>query len=99
MSDHRDELIATLKNRVQWLELALALTKVVWRPITDDDPVPGERYLVSVATDDGDEVHILLRENYGWIHEGEYTFEHGYFFRPIMWAHAPKAPKRGVERD
>jgi hypothetical protein len=52
-------------------------------------PAPGD-WLVTVDTDDGREVHVLHHVRDGkWRHEGEFTFQHGYYFRPIAWAPRP----------
>lgn len=58
-----------------------------WKPIPKD-LAPG-RYLVTVATDSGAETNILQWDGKGWEHEGEYTFQHGYFYRPVMYKAAP----------
>lgn len=49
-------------------------------------------YLVTVDTDEGRQVHTLEFDSKGrWVHEGEHTFQHGYYFRPIAWAPLPPA--------
>lgn len=54
-------------------------------------PAPGE-WLVTVETDGGREVHVLEHKGNGkWRHEGEFTFQHGYYFHPIAWAPRPEA--------
>lgn len=58
-----------------------------WKPIPKD-LAPG-RYLVTVDTDSGPETNVLQWDGKGWLHEGEYTFQHGYFYRPVMYKAAP----------
>ncbi len=80
-------------------EFAKSLTQtkqkptINWTVINRDDPstFPANGYwLVTVDTDDGREVHVLLHEGDNkWEHEGEYTFKHSYYFRPIAWAPCP----------
>lgn len=66
-----------------------------WTVLVDGDPAtlpaPGE-WLVTVDTEDGREVHVLVHVGDGkWVHDGEYTFQHSYQFRPIAWAPPPEA--------
>lgn len=64
---------------------------VIDRANPDTLPAQG-RWLVTVDTDSGREVHTLVHAGGGkWMHEGEYTFQHGYMFRPIAWAPRPEA--------
>lgn len=58
-----------------------------WQPIPDD--LPRGKYMVTVATDDRPCVEILEFDGRGWLHEGEYTFSHGYYFRPVLYQAAP----------
>lgn len=59
-----------------------------WQPIPDN--LPRGKYMVTVATDDGPCVEILEFDGlHGWLHDGEYTFEHGYYFRPVLYQAAP----------
>lgn len=68
---------------------------VAWTVIDRSNPAtlpPKGDWLVTVDTDSGREVHTLEHEGGGkWRHEGEYTFQHGYYFRPIAWAPRPEA--------
>ena len=70
-------------------------TATPWTVIVDGDastlPGPGD-WLVTVDTDSLREVHVLTHEGKGkWRHEGEFTFQHGYYFHPIAWAARPEA--------
>lgn len=58
-----------------------------WQPIPDN--LPKGKYQVTVATDSGPCVEILEFDGRGWLHEGEYTFQHGYYFRPMLYQPAP----------
>jgi hypothetical protein len=62
-----------------------------WVSVEERLPEDGGYWLVTVATDDGPEVHTLLfaKVQQQWIHEGEATFCHGYYFRPTHWAPLP----------
>lgn len=68
---------------------------IPWTVIVEGDSAslpPSGEWLVTVDTDSGREVHVLMHEDNGkWRHEGEFTFQHGYFFRPIAWAPRPPA--------
>lgn len=68
---------------------------VAWTVIDRSNPdtlPPKGEWLVTVDTDDGREVQVLLHEGNGkWLHDGEYTFRHGYYFRPAAWATRPAA--------
>ena len=69
---------------------------IPWTVINEDDPSSLPRkagfYLATVETDSGRETHVLEHTAYGkWLHEGEFTFQHGYHFRPIAWAPRPEA--------
>lgn len=71
-------------------------TGITWTVLDDDDPTTlppaAGDYLVTVETDSGRETHVLAHTAYGkWMHEGEFTFRHGYYFRPIAWAPRPAA--------
>lgn len=70
-------------------------TAIPWTVIVDGDSAslpPSGEWLVTVETDSGREVHVLMHEDNGkWRHEGEFTFQHGYYFRPIAWAPRPLA--------
>jgi len=66
---------------------------IPWTVLVDGDastlPPAGE-WLVTVDTDGGREVHVLEHKGNGkWRHEGEFTFQHGYYFHPIAWAPRP----------
>lgn len=58
-----------------------------WQPIPAD--LPRGKYMVTVDTDDGACVEILEFDGRGWRHEGEYTYEHGCMFRPVLYQAAP----------
>jgi hypothetical protein len=62
-----------------------------WVSVEDRLPEDGGYWLVTVATDDGPEVHSLLfaSKKQQWIHDGEATFCHGYYFCPTHWAPLP----------
>lgn len=71
-------------------------TGITWTVLDADDPTTlppaAGDYLVTVETDSGRETHVLAHTAYGkWMHEGEFTFQHGYYFRPIAWAPRPAA--------
>jgi hypothetical protein len=56
-----------------------------WQPIPAGG-LPAGRYQVAVATDQGFEAHILECDRNGnWLHEGEFTFQHGYYFEPKFY--------------
>lgn len=62
-----------------------------WQPI-ESAPKDG-RCLLAVATDDGWDFAVLQRDARGnWIHEGEPTFCHGYYYRPKFWMPLPPEP-------
>lgn len=63
-----------------------------WISVEDQLPEPG-MWLVAVETDDGMQVHSLeLNKKRQWMHEGEPTFCHGYYFDPKFWRPLPAAP-------
>ena len=66
-----------------------------WTVINESSPssFPARRgnYLVTVETEGDREVHVLEYVAGKWMHDGEYTFQHGYQFRPIAWAPRPPA--------
>ncbi len=69
---------------------------ITWTLIEESNPgsLPRERchHLVTVDTESGRETHILMHMGRNkWLHDGEYTFEHSYYFRPIAWAERPMA--------
>lgn len=62
-----------------------------WRPI-ETIPATGD-FLLAIATDDGWTYSVLPRDKKGnFIHEGEPTFCHGYYFEPRFWAECPPPP-------
>lgn len=65
----------------------------VWVSVDERLPVVGGYYLVTVDTDDGPHVDVLLfsAKEQHWIHEGEPTFSHSYWFSPTHWADRPEA--------
>jgi len=71
----------TVNDAIKW--------NVIDRANKATQPPKGE-WLVTADTDNGREVHVLMHEGGGkWLHEGEYTFQHGYYFCPIAWAPRP----------
>jgi len=49
--------------------------------------------IVAVKTDNGTILAILDRDKKGnWIHEGEPTFCHSYYYEPVMWTPLPELP-------
>lgn len=74
----------------QYGELVRAMA-LEWVSVDERLPPNGGYWLVTVATDDGPEVHSLLflANKKQWMHEGEATFEHSYHFRPTHWAPLP----------
>jgi hypothetical protein len=46
-----------------------------------------------VETDDGLHVDVLMFDHAAknWLHEGEPTYYHSYYFRPTHWANRPEA--------
>lgn len=77
----------------------LYTTSQVREPLTDwvsvDVRLPeqGGYYLVTVTTDEGTHVDVLMfnKNRRYWELEGEPTFCHSYYFEPTHWAHRPKA--------
>ena len=70
-----------------------------WVSVDDRLPESGGYYLVTVDTDEGPHVDVLLysvKEKH-WLHEGEPTFCHSYFFSPTHWAVRPEAA-RGIKK-
>jgi hypothetical protein len=70
-----------------------------WVSVDDRLPESGGYYLVTVDTDEGPHVDVLLysvKEKH-WLHEGEPTFCHSYFFSPTHWAARPEAA-RGITK-
>lgn len=66
-----------------------------WVSVDDRLPESGGYYLVTVDTDDGPHVDVLLfnEKRKHWEHEGEPTFCHSYYFSPTHWAHRPEPAK------
>ena len=65
--------------------------KLDWKPIKTA-PVDG-KCLLAILSDDGWTYAELQRNSKGhWIHEGEPTFCHGYYFEPIYWTELPEDP-------
>jgi hypothetical protein len=64
-----------------------------WVSVDDRLPESGGYYLVTVDTDDGPHVDVLIYNDKRkhWEHEGEPTFCHSYFFSPTHWAVRPEA--------
>jgi hypothetical protein len=65
---------------------------VSWQPIATA-PADG-RCLLAIETDHGYTFGVLDREKSGdWIHDGEPTYCHGYYFCPTHWMPLPEPPK------
>ena len=64
-----------------------------WVSVDDRLPDSGGYYLVTVDTDDGPHVDVLMynAKRKHWEHEGEPTFCHSYLFSPTHWAARPEA--------
>jgi hypothetical protein len=76
---------------------APAVVSAGWRPI-ETAPEDG-RCLLAINTDDGYEFGVLLRDAKGrWIHDGEPTFCHGYYYEPTHWMPLPEAPTAAPAR-
>lgn len=62
-----------------------------WQPI-ETAPADG-RCLLAIETDEGYEFGVLTRDSRGnWVHEGEPTFCHSYYFKPTHWQPLPPPP-------
>jgi hypothetical protein len=72
-----------------------------WVSVEDRLPEDGGYWLVTVATDDGPEVHSLLfaSKKQQWIHEGEATFCHSYYFCPTHWAPLPSPASESADTE
>jgi len=92
----RERLLnAAVRDALRPLEPAAPAPAIAWIALADGAhaslPARGE-WLVTVETDSGREVHVLEHKGGNkWMHEGEFTFQHSYFFRPIAWAPRPYA--------
>jgi hypothetical protein len=65
-----------------------------WISVNDRLPEPRKNYLVCANTDQGPEVDCaFLNVHEQWIHEGEPTFCHSYYFEVTHWAELPEPPK------
>jgi hypothetical protein len=75
--------------------------QTTWVSVDERLPEDGGYWLVTVATDDGPEVHSLLfaSKKQQWIHEGEATFCHGYYFCPTHWAPLPAPASESAAGD
>jgi len=64
-----------------------------WVSVDDRLPESGGYYLVTVDTDEGPHVDVLMynAKRKHWEHEGEPTFCHSYLFSPTHWAARPEA--------
>lgn len=72
---------------------------MTWKTVLEK-PKEEDFYLVAVETDDGEETYVLWFDGKHWIHDGEKTFQHGYYFRPYAWKKRPVAPDMNkFERD
>lgn len=66
-----------------------------WQPI-ESAPKDGN-CLLKIKTDEGFEYAVLERRDDGeWIHDGEPTYCHSYYFEPVEWAPIPTPPKQGA---
>ena len=97
--DHQLGQLAELREAVRnapSMPLVLEpIPGISWMAIDPANPatLPKKGYwLVTVDADDGSEVHVLWHSGDNkWLHDGEYTFQHGYHFRPVAWAPRPEA--------
>lgn len=64
--------------------------QIDWTSVEKPPEKSGD-YLCAVDTDYGQETHVLNWDGKRWIHEGEPTFCHGYYFKPYAWS-GPIAP-------
>jgi hypothetical protein len=64
-----------------------------WVSVDDRLPESGGYYLVTVDTDEGPHVDVIMynAKRKHWEHEGEPTFCHSYLFSPTHWAARPEA--------
>jgi hypothetical protein len=63
--------------------------KADWKPISTA-PKDG-KCLLAILTDEGWEYGVLERRSDGvWIHEGEPTYSHGYYYDPKFWTELPE---------
>lgn len=84
----RAELIVLLREAAAALEAA---GEDAWLPI-ETAPKDGN-CLLAIETDDGYTFAVLERDKKGnWIHEGEPTYRHGYYFNPTHWRPLPAPP-------
>lgn len=79
----RERLAASAPAAIKWTVLEESLPSTF--------PTYRGDFLVTVETDGGREVHTLEYRAGQWVHDGEYTFEHSYLFRPVAWAPRPVA--------
>lgn len=85
--------------RAFYLETEMTI-EIEWTS-TSTPPAERKDYLCAVETDSGAETHVLHWDGRGWLHECEYTFQHGYMFSPYAWAEpiAPPAREQFPEED
>ena len=87
------ELQEAIRNAPPSQALQLVDEGIPWTVLVEGDsttlPTARGEYLVTVDTDSGRETHVLEFTSGKWLHEGEFTFQHGYYFRPIAWAPRP----------
>lgn len=92
-SEQLAELREAVRNAPSMPLVLEPIPGITWMAIDPTNPatLPEKGYwLVTVDSDDGREVHVLWHSGDNkWLHDGEYTFQHGYHFRPIAWAPRP----------
>lgn len=71
--------------------------EVPWKAIPEG-LAKGE-YLVTVNSDDGALVRVLEFDGKGWLHEGEYTYQHGWYFEPVLYKPVPAAGVLPLSKD
>lgn len=72
---------------------------IKWKKLSEESPPYVGDYLVTVQTDSGPITQILEFDGEDWIHEGEPTYCHGYYFRPSHWDFAPEPCDEPDEPD
>lgn len=82
-----------LKDKIAALEAERDALRAgaAWIPVDERQPESVGRFLVTVDTDGGQEVHTLDFCKEKWWHEGEPTFCHSYYFNPTHWKPLPDA--------
>lgn len=60
--------------------------EIKWYKTEDNKPELIGYYLCAIATDDGNFINILKFDGDDFLHDGEYCFQHGYYFDPVYWS-------------